>query len=43
MFPPRLDELLNLKPPLIRLAGLMDWALIERHLTSDRGRPALQA
>jgi IS5 family transposase len=25
MFRPRLDEQLNMKHPLIRLAGLMDW------------------
>jgi IS5 family transposase len=45
MFRPRLDELLNMKHPLIRLAGLMDWELIEHHFaghfTSGRGRPAL--
>lgn len=45
MFRPRLDEQLNMKHPLIRLAGLMDWELIEhhfaRHFTSGRGRPAL--
>ena len=28
MFRPRLDEQLNMKHPLIRLAGLMDWELI---------------
>ena len=31
MFRPRLDEQLNMKHPLIRLAGLMDWELIEHH------------
>jgi IS5 family transposase len=45
MFRPRLDEQLNMKHPLIRLAGLMDWKLIEHHFTghftSGRGRPAL--
>ena len=45
MFRARLDEQLNMKHPLIRLAGLMDWALIEHHFaghfTSGRGRPAL--
>lgn len=45
MFRPRLDELLNMKHPLIRLAGLIDWGLIEQHFaghfTSGRGRPAL--
>lgn len=45
MFRPRLDEQLNMKHPLIRLAGLMDWELIEHHFaghfTSGRGRPAL--
>jgi len=32
-------------PPLVRLAGLMDWEQIERHFASHvtlgRGRPAL--
>lgn len=36
-----------MKHPLIRLTGLMDWALIEHHFTghftSGRGRPALPA
>ena len=45
MFRPRLDEQLNMQHPLIRLAGLMDWELIEHHFaghfTSGRGRPAL--
>ena len=45
MFRPRLDEPINMKPPLIRLAGLMDWELIEHHFAghfiSGRGRPAL--
>lgn len=45
MFRPRLDEQLNMKHPLIRLAGLIDWELIEHHFaghfTSGRGRPAL--
>jgi IS5 family transposase len=31
MFRPRLDEQLNMKHPLIRLTGLMDWELIEHH------------
>ena len=47
MFRPRLDEQLNMKHPLIRLTGLMDWELIEQHFaghfTSGRGRPALPA
>lgn len=34
-----------MRPPLVRLAGLMDWGQIERHfanhVTSGRGRPAL--
>ncbi len=41
----RLDELLNLKHPLMRLAGLINWAETERtfsvFLTSGRDRPAL--
>lgn len=45
LFRPRLDEQLNMRHPLVRLAGLMDWEQIERHFashfTSGRGRPAL--
>lgn len=45
LFRPRLDEQINMKPPLMRLAGLIDWGEIRRtfagHLTSGRGRPAL--
>jgi len=45
LFRPLLDEQLNMRHPLIRLAGLMDWEQIEQHFvacfTSDRGRPAL--
>jgi IS5 family transposase len=45
LFVSRLDELINMKHPLVRLAGLIDWAEIERSLsvsfTSGRGRPAL--
>ena len=45
LFRPRLDELLNMQHPLIRLAALIDWAEIERNFstsfTSGRGRPAL--
>ena len=45
LFRPRLDELLNLHHPLIRLAALIDWTEIERtfstSFTSARGRPAL--
>ncbi len=45
MFRPRLDEQINMAHPLVRLAGLMDWDLIEQHFsaqfTSGRGRPAL--
>jgi IS5 family transposase len=40
-----LYEQINMGHPLVRLAGLMDWELIERHfsahVTSGRGRPAL--
>ena len=43
----RLDELINLRHPLVRLGGLIDWAEIERtfaaSFTSPRGRPALPA
>ena len=45
LFRPRLDEQINMKHPLVRLAGLIDWAQIERtfavSFTSGRGRPAL--
>ncbi|QPN33432.1 IS5 family transposase [Diaphorobacter sp. JS3051] len=45
LFRPRLDEQLNMRHPLIRLAALMDWDQIEQHFashfTSGRGRPAL--
>jgi IS5 family transposase len=41
----RLDELINMGHPLVRLGGLIDWGEIERtfgtHFTSGRGRPAL--
>ena len=43
----RLDELINLRHPLVRLGGLIDWPEIERtfggSFTSSRGRPALPA
>ena len=45
LFRPRLDEQLNMKHPLVRLATLIDWAEIERtfavSFTCGRGRPAL--
>lgn len=45
LFRQRLDEQLNMRHPLIRLAGLIDWERIEQHFaahfTSERGRPAL--
>jgi len=45
LFRPRLDEQFNMKHPLVRLAGLIDWDEIHRtfagHFTSGRGRPAL--
>ena len=45
LFINRLDELLNMRQPLVRLAGLIDWDEIDRnfsaHFTSARGRPAL--
>jgi len=45
MFRPRLDEQINMKHPLVRLAGLIDWEEIHRsfagHFRSGRGRPAL--
>ena len=45
LFISRLDELINMKHPLVRLAALIDWEQIERSFsvsfTSARGRPAL--
>jgi transposase, IS5 family len=45
LFVSRLDELINMGHPLVRLAGLIDWLEIERsfaaHFNSGRGRPAL--
>ncbi|GKT26444.1 hypothetical protein AVHM3334_21035 [Acidovorax sp. SUPP3334] len=45
LFRPRLDEQINMRHPLVRLAALIDWAEIERtfaaSFTSVRGRPAL--
>ncbi|WP_017757224.1 IS5 family transposase [Pseudacidovorax intermedius] len=45
LFRPRLDEQINMKHRLVRLAALIDWAEIERtfavSFTSGRGRPAL--
>ncbi len=45
MFRPRLDEQINMKHPLVRLAVLIDWDEIHRsfagHFNSGRGRPAL--
>ena len=47
LFISRLDELINMRHPLIKLAALIDWAEIERtfavSFTSGRGRPALPA
>ena len=45
LFRSRLDEQLNMRHPLVRLAALMTWDEIERsfsvHFPSGRGRPAL--
>lgn len=45
LFISRLDELINMKHPLVRMAELIDWGEIERSFsasfTSARGRPAL--
>ncbi|SDD64437.1 transposase, IS5 family, partial [Paracidovorax valerianellae] len=42
LFRPRLDEQINMKHPLVKLAELIDWAEIERtfgvSFTSSRGR-----
>lgn len=45
VFVSQLDELINMRHLLVRLAGLIDWAEIARtfgaHFSSGRGRPAL--
>ena len=45
LFRARLDAQINMKHPLVRLAGLIDWDEIHRtfggHFSSGRGRPAL--
>lgn len=45
LFRQRLDELVNLRHPLVQLAGHIDWAVFEREwadlFPSQRGRPAL--
>ncbi len=45
LFRSRLDQLLNMNHPLIKLAGLIDWERIEStlaaHFVSERGRPSL--
>jgi IS5 family transposase len=45
LFISRLDELINMRHPLVRLCGMMNWSEIERsfsaHFVSSRGRPAL--
>ncbi|WCM86374.1 IS5 family transposase [Acidovorax sp. NCPPB 3576] len=45
LFISRLDELINMRHPLVKLAALIDWTEIERtfaaSFTSGRGRPAL--
>jgi len=47
LFRSRLDEQINMRHPLVQLAGLIDWSEIERtfsvSFTSGRGRPALPA
>jgi len=47
LFISRVDELINMRHPLVKLAALIDWAEIERtfavSFTSGRGRPALPA
>ncbi|PUE22962.1 hypothetical protein B9Z38_14835 [Limnohabitans sp. MMS-10A-160] len=45
LFKSRLDQLLNMNHPLIKLSGLMDWERIETtlvaHFVFERGRPTL--
>lgn len=47
LFRQRLDELVNLKHPLVQLSGLIDWSVFERewagYFPSTRGRPATAA
>jgi hypothetical protein len=42
LFISRLDELINMRHPLVRLSGMMNWSEIERsfsaHIVSSRGR-----
>ena len=46
LFRSRLDQQINMRHALVRLAGLIDWAEIERTFsepfTSGRDRPALR-
>ena len=45
LFRARLDQILNLKHPLVRLAALIDWPVLEQHFGAvyddDPGRPPL--
>ncbi len=43
LFVSRLDELINVRHPLVCQAGLIDWAEIERTVGARRDRPALPA
>ena len=40
LFRPRLDEQLNMKHPLVRLADLMNWEEIERSFSAHAGPAA---
>src|SRR5215213_6994738 len=45
LFRARLDQILNLQHPLVRLAALIDWRVLEQHFGTvyddDPGRPPL--
>jgi len=44
LFRHRLDEIINMTHPLVKLAQLIDWSVFERewaaHFPSNKGRPA---
>jgi len=47
LFRYRLDEIINMTHPLVKLAQLIDWSVFERewavHFPSNKGRPASSA
>ena len=45
LFRARLDQIINLKHELVRLAGTIDWAWIDEEIAplySEKGRPGIQ-